>query len=144
MPNFPSCPPPSLLSQHTLHPQPTSRPEALLPNPATSTLFHTVPPADLPLFSPLLNNLSHRSARSGLTRSTTIILLSNNPLLDPKDISVLLLNTTSFHKENKPVLENFAGCARAPRISHLCCHCRGAEQQQIQLFHKDHACINHL
>lgn len=31
--------------------------EALLPNPTTTTLFHTVPPADLPLFSPLLNSI---------------------------------------------------------------------------------------
>lgn len=59
-------------------------------------------------------------ARSGLTRSTYSHLALKQSLPDPKDISVfLLLNTTSFHKENKPVLENFAGCARPKDITSL-------------------------
>lgn len=119
MPNFPSCPPPPLLSQHTLHPQLTSRPEAFLPNPATSTLFHTVPPADLPLFSPLLNSLPHHSSCSLGLDSLHHYHLALKPLFSrPKRIYLFFAFAHKHRspKENNPVLENFAGCARAPRI----------------------------
>lgn len=113
---------PTYTHTHNLHPQLTSRPEALLPNPATSTLFHTVPPADLPLFSPLLNNLPHRSSCSlGLDSLHLLSSCSQTIPSRPKGYLCffLLLNTTSFHKENKPVLENFAGCARPKDITSL-------------------------
>lgn len=151
MPNFPSCPPPPLLSQpiHTLCTHSSTRvrrhycPTQQRPRCSTRFLllisrcfrhFLTTSPIVLP-------------ARSGLTRSTVIILLSDKPLLDPKDISAFLLLCTQHCSTRRTALfwRTLPFCSR-PKDSRLCHHCRGAaEQQQIQLFHKDpYLCLSPL
>lgn len=135
---------PTYTHTHNLHPQLTSRPEALLPNPATSTLFHTVPPADLPLFSPLLNNLPHRSSCS-LGLDSLHLLSSCSQTIPSRPKGYLCF----FAFEHDIVPQGEQACSGelcrlcSPQGYHISVyHCRGSEQQQIQLFHKDHTCVS--
>lgn len=149
---LPIVPPSSFFSPNThththshTHPQLTSRPEALLPNPATSTLFHTVPPADLPLFSPLLNSLPHRfSCSLGLDSLHYHPALKTNPFSTQGYICFFAFEHSIVPQGEQSCSGELCRLYSHPKDSRLCHYSRGAEQQQIQLLHKDHTCIVHL